>query len=288
MRKKEFGIYHFKSGQWGVSDFDLIKAYKNHGFSYVCFYANYQPVELIKKCIIFAREIGLKVNTVHGPLLNNSQIWEENYEDYLSLLKDYIKMCGELKIRYFIMHTAGKECLSFSEIGLKNFKELVILAKKYRVIILGENLRTIDHLIFLTEKIKSKYFQICLDFGHANVWCYSPADFISKYKRHIKAVHIHDNFGPNSGDLHLIPFKGNINWVKLMPCLHMYYKGPITLELDNFKTEEFKYDNLDEYLDDAYKSAELLDNYKNWKIIFNTLLKYVDFVNFQILTFRFR
>lgn len=262
MKKKEIGIYHVKAEKWEMTDFELIDKYKEHGFDNVCFYANYQPVELVSSCVKYAREIGLNVNTIHGPLKNNSLIWSEDFEEYVNFLKDYIKMCGELKIKYFVLHTAGKDCPLFTNSGLENFKELVELAKSLGVVILAENLRTVDHLIFLTEQIKSKNFQICLDFGHANVWCYDAPHFIKKFKKHIKAVHIHDNFGPNAGDQHLIPFTGTIDWKFVIPLLFKYYRGPITLELDNFKTEEFKYDNIDEYLSDAYKSAKEL-----WELV---------------------
>lgn len=258
MKNNKIGVYHFKNDKWGLSEFQLIEKYKEHGFDAVCFYANYQTVEHVSECICYARKIGLNVDTVHGPLKNNPNIWNKEDDGYVQLLKDYIQMCGNLNIKYFVMHTSGKECISFTEVGLNNFKELVSLAKKLKVTILLENLRTVDHLIFLTDNIKSKNLQVCLDFGHANVWCYLPHYFIKKYKSHIKAVHIHDNFGPEGGDKHLIPFKGNIDWAREIPYLYKYYHGPITLELDNFKTEEYKYDDLDKYLDDAYNAAEKL------------------------------
>ena len=258
MKQSKLGIYHFKPETWNLDDFTLIDKYKKHGFDTVCFYANYQPIELIESCINYARKIGLYVDTVHGPLKNNSKIWENDFQEYLLVLKNYIQMCGRLNIKYFIMHSAGKECISFSEIGLNNFKELVKLAESLNVCILIENLRTVDHLIFLTENIKSNNFQVCLDFGHANVWCYKPKFFIKKYKSHIKAVHIHDNFGETGADLHLIPFMGNIDWNSLIPYLYKYYHGPITLELDNFKTEKYKYSDIDTYLNHAYNSANTL------------------------------
>ena len=254
------GIYHFKPEAWDLDDYTLINKYKEHGFDTICFYANYQPIDTIESCVKYARNIGLTVDTIHGPLKNNAKIWEDDYHEYLHTLKQYIKLCAKLNIKYFILHTAGKECVSFCESGLNNFKELIKLARSLKVIILAENLRTVDHLIFLTEHIKSKYFQICLDVGHANVWCYKPCDFINKFKTHIKAVHLHDNLGQVGCDLHLIPFQGNIDWNKLIPHLYRYYQGPITLELDNFKTKEYQYKNIDNYLKDAYSAAKKLLN----------------------------
>ena len=129
------------------------------------------------------------------------------------------------------------------------------LCKKLNITLLLENLRMIGSMIFLLEKIKSHNLSVCLDFGHANVWCYSPMDLIKKYKNRIQGVHMHDNNGEVGNDQHLIPFQGKINWEKCVKALYKYYDGPISLEIDNFKTEEYKYDNIDKYLNDAYNSA---------------------------------
>lgn len=250
---KEIMIYHLKG--WGFDDKSLIDKYKKAGFNSVAFYCNGQSNEEIKNQVNYARKIGLGVSYFHGPLKNNSSIWDSNCEDYMKQLINYIELAGKLKIKYFIMHPSGKECIKFSNLGIKNYKLLLKLCKKYNIILLIENLRMVDSMIFLFDKIRSPYLRMCLDFGHANVWCYSPLDLIKKYKKRIEGVHIHDNDGEIGNDQHLIPFQGNIDWAKCIKTLYKYYAGPISLEIDNFKTEKFKYEDIDKYLEDAYSSA---------------------------------
>lgn len=250
---KEIMIYHLNG--WELKDNVLIDKYKSAGFDSVAFYCNGQSNDEIRCQVNYARSIGLNVSYFHGPLKNNSSIWGKECEEYMNQLINYINLAGELGIKYFVMHPSGKECIKFSKIGLKNYTKLLQLCKKLNVILLVENLRMVDSMIFLLEKIRSPYFRVCLDFGHANVWGYSPLDLIKKYKSKICGVHIHDNDGEIGNDQHLIPFQGKINWSECIKALYKYYDGAISLEIDNFKTEKYKYDNIDNYLHDAYESA---------------------------------
>ncbi len=264
--KKEVMIYHLKG--WELGDDILIEKYKIAGFDSVAFYCNGQSNDEIRHQVEYARKIGLKVSYFHGPLKNNSSIWELDCKEYMNQLINYINLAGVLGIKYFVMHPSGKECIKFSKIGLRNYKALLNLCKKLNITLLLENLRMIGSMIFLLEKIKSHNLSVCLDFGHANVWCYSPMDLIKKYKNRIQGVHMHDNNGEVGNDQHLIPFQGKINWEKCVKALYKYYDGPISLEIDNFKTEEYKYDNIDKYLNDAYNSAINLTKFiwnKNFK-----------------------
>lgn len=255
----KFLIYHLRG--WDIDEFELIKKYKEVGFDEVAFYCNNtSPIEL-KQTINFARSIGLEVNYIHGPMKNNSSIWIENQaEEYMANVISFIEMAGELKIKYFVMHPAGKEWISFSKIGIENYKKLLKVCKKNNVIMLLENLRTVDNMLYIFEHIKSKNLAFCLDTGHANVWCYKPIELVKKFKNKIMGVHIHDNDGEYCSDQHLIPFKGSIDFEQLMPELNKFYNGPISLEIDNFKTEEYRYADLDEYLKDALSAAKKLQN----------------------------
>ncbi len=257
MKNIKFVIYHLKG--WEFSDNELIDKYKSHNFDGVAFYCNGQTCEEIKAQVEYARKIGLFVDTFHGPLKNSGSIWTENCEEYMQLVFKYLNLAKDLGISYFVMHPSGKECISFSKIGLNNFREIAKFCKENEIELLLENLRMVDSLFFLLEKIR--YAKVCLDFGHANVWCYKPKDAIKKFKRRIKAVHLHDNDGTYCNDQHLIPMQGNINWQEDIKLLYKYYEGPLSLELDNFKTEEFRYDDLDKYLTDAMNSCKRLKEF---------------------------
>lgn len=218
----------------------FIKKIKNSGFDYIGLYWEDESDNQISKLVTICRDIGLKIEAMHGPM---------------------IKKSAELGIEKFILHPCGKEVTSFSKIGWKRFKELVKLCESFNIQLLLENLRTIDHLIYILEKIKSKNLNTCFDTEHANVWCYPPVDFVKKYKDKIKTVHINDNFATPLGDYHLIPGEGNIKWPQLMNILYKYYKGPVMLELNNFKLKEKSYHSLDKYLKSAFNATQKLLSY---------------------------
>lgn len=253
MKQVEKMIYHLKG--WNLEDKALFKKYKAHGFDSVAFYCNGQSMQEIQAQIDSAKEFGLSVDYFHGPLKNNCDIWFENCDDYLGYIYQCLDLARVNKIKYFIMHPSGKECVSFSKIGLKHYKELVKKCEQYGIVLLLENLRMVDSLIYLMEKIRSDNLRVCLDFGHANIWCYNPLDLIRKYKRKILGVHMHDNDGTCGSDQHLIPLQGCIDWKKAIEMLYKYYEGPISLEIDNFKTVDHRYSDIDQYLDDAYNAA---------------------------------
>lgn len=255
------GIYYLSG--WDISQEVLLKKIKNVGFDYIGLYWEDETDDQISKRVSICRDIGLRIEAMHGPLKNNMLIWDENkYEnDYFLKLKHMIKKSAEFGIGKFVLHPCGKEATSFNKTGLKRFKDLVKLCESLNIQLLLENLRTVDNLIYVLEKIKSKNLDICFDTGHANVWCYPPLEFVKKFKYRIKTVHINDNFATPLGDYHLIPGEGNIKWPQLINILYKYYKGPIMLELNNFKLKEKSYNNLDEYLENAFNSAQKLLSY---------------------------
>ncbi len=78
----------------------------------------------------------------------------------------------------------------------------------------------LQHLFFILDNIKSKNLKFCYDSGHHNLFN-SEVDLIGKYSDILHAVHLHDNYldFPQklgwSGDLHLVPFDGKIDFEKI-------------------------------------------------------------------------
>lgn len=88
---------------------------------------------------------------------------------------------------------------------------------------------------------------ICFDSGHYHVHFDDDLDF-SKFKNRIFAVHLHDN--DKSGDLHLIPFDGTLNWESVVKNLKdSNYNGPITMELC------YRYEYLEMGIENFYKKV---------------------------------
>ena len=255
---KGIGIYDLIG--WGLSETEMFKKIKANGFEYIGIYWFNQSDEEITKTIENARNCGLIIEVVHGPLQDNMLIWKEDEqgETYFEKIKNQLLRVAELGAKNYVLHPCGKDVTSFNETGLKRFKKLVKIAEKNNIILNIENLRTVDHTIFLFEKIKSDNFKFCLDTGHANVWCYKPLDAIKKFGKVLNTVHINDNDGGYCHDHHLIPYDGNIEWERVVPALNKVYDGPLMLELNNFKNLKMAYPNIDVYLKTAYDRAKKL------------------------------
>lgn len=68
----------------------------------------------------------------------------------------------------------------------------------------------------------------CFDSGHANMS--KDDDMVERYADRLIALHLHDNDG--SGDQHLVPGHGTVNWPYIVATLkHIGYNRPINLEV---------------------------------------------------------
>ena len=101
-------------------------------------------------------------------------------------------------------------------------------------------------------------FDVCWDFGHANIAGCKQSEALAYIGKRLKAVHVNDNNGAN--DDHTAPFMGNVNWVDAMHGLALSeFEGPLNYELTTsrvpaeFRKEYAKYlvaaaDQLMEYI----------------------------------------
>jgi len=67
------------------------------------------------------------------------------------------------------------------------------------------------------------------DIGHANLFGRKPEEFIVKFRKKLRHVHLHDNL--QNLDLHLPMGCGNIDWERTLKFLKKCYDGTITLEV---------------------------------------------------------
>ena len=84
--------------------------------------------------------------------------------------------------------------------------------------VVWENTYENDFKVFdmmLEENDKTLF---CLDVGHCNCFAdFTALQFIERYGKSVKHIHLHDNFGDE--DSHLVPGKGNIDFVPIMERL---------------------------------------------------------------------
>lgn len=73
-------------------------------------------------------------------------------------------------------------------------------------------------------------FDVCWDFGHANIAGCKQSEALAYIGKRLKAVHVNDNNGAN--DDHTAPFMGNVDWVDAMHGLALAeFDGPLNYEL---------------------------------------------------------
>ena len=133
-----------------------------------------------------------------------------------------IEVTAALGAKYLVVHPVWRDGsgnviktkLRFIEINRRAIEKWLPMAEEYGVTLLSENIlwgASSDPRIIadLVKKVGSDWFGWCFDVGHA--WCcgYAP-DVLKDCSVVPTSLHIQDNDG--SGDQHLIPGDGTIDW----------------------------------------------------------------------------
>ena len=230
---------------------ETIKAVKYAGFNNIFLqwydedweFSQEEQFELCKK-------LGLNIIFAHLGYRKINSIWEDTVEgeELVDKYKKNIKECKERGISTVVMHLSTKKNPPmYNEIGLNRMKKIVEYAKKLGVKIALENTRIPGYLEYILGNIKEENLGICFDIGHYHTHFNDEFDF-EFFKDRIFEVHLHDN--DKTGDLHLLPFDGTINWEDTIEKLKQSnYKGAVTLELC------YRYDYLNMSIEDFYKKG---------------------------------
>lgn len=153
-------------------------------------------------------------------------------------IKEAIKYFGvlnELGVEFITIHADWPGIIFSSaegtEFQIESLKKLLKEAKKYKLKLMYEPIDTpydnIENVSKILEKVPGLFLH--LDLGHANLFGKNPEEFIVKFQKKIKHIHLHDNFGDR--DLHLPMGCGVIDWKKILTILKKCYNGTITLEI---------------------------------------------------------
>ena len=177
-----------------------------------------------------AEEAGVTYTHSHAPGEADSE-----------LLGRSIKAAAAIGARYLVVHPVwhdqnGKTInskLRFLKINAELIKKWLPEAEKNGVVLLSENIlwgASSDPRIIaqLVEKVDSPWFGWCFDVGHA--WCCGYESSVLESCRVVPlSLHIQDNDG--SGDGHLIPGDGTIDWKVFTETLrNIGYLGDCVLE----------------------------------------------------------
>ena len=178
-----------------------------------------------------AETLGVSYTHAHAPGEADDDEW----------LRRSIEAAFALGARYLVVHPIWHESngktinskLRFLDVNAKAIKKWLPKAQELGVVLLSENIlwgasadpRVIAELV---KKVDSDWFGWTFDVGHA--WCsgYKP-DILKKCSVVPMSLHIQDNDG--SGDGHLIPGDGTIDWALFTRTLReIGYLGDCVIE----------------------------------------------------------
>lgn len=200
---------------------------------------------LIQEIVGCAQERGLSMPQAHLRLAadvahpDNAQRAE-----YMECLKRHIEIAARLGVKIAVAHPGGKNLGNYTttaqrkqlrETNVRAFRELADHAADHGLRIGLENLprRWMDtpaDLLELLQAIDHPAVGITLDTSHAQVMKLDIPAAVCEFGPHLIATHISDSDG--SGDQHLTPGGGTIDWPPVMQALRdINYDGLFNLEI---------------------------------------------------------
>jgi sugar phosphate isomerase/epimerase len=208
-------------------------------------------LELIKEL----KSRNITIDTVHAPFGEDNDLSSTDATIIKETIDRHIRSMEQMStvnIPVLTIHpgsrlTPEKE----SEIPLrekifrKSLEKLLKQAEKLKIKLAVENmlpLRTgykIDTIKSILNEFPSPFLGVCFDTGHANVG-EGVFETFNTVKEKIMDFHIHDNDG--TGDMHLQPPYGNINWTDFFTAVKkINYKRPIMIEAYPWQGRELKW-----------------------------------------------
>ena len=261
---------------------DVLRRIREIGFTHIMWghhwntdfaYGRYE-LAAIKKML---RRYGLILQDVHG-CANAEKSWfsvlEYQRKAGIELIVNRLRMMKHLDATgVLVMHQPRIKADSTpEEIAYKrrqfdslrkSMDEVAPILERYDARIALENMPgdTWEFLRYLLDNYPADRFGFCFDSGHANIALRQQFAECEEYRSRIMSVHLHDNDG--SGDQHLAPFYGTVDWEKIAAMLDSSgYRGVINFELHIGKTPFFDPDfplgaqpekNIRKYFADTYE-----------------------------------
>jgi sugar phosphate isomerase/epimerase len=186
-------------------------------------------VDIVKKSLEFAADIGATVVTVHpgnhsvGGIYYLEKVKEINFNS----IEKLVQYAKELNVK----------------IGYENLPIMPweLLDVGYQPVAIRE----------FIEKINVDNLGITWDIGHSNTTEYSLEEYFNNFKDYLIHLHLHDNNGYGSGwlDTHTTVGKGTTNWELLFKLLNQInYQNTCVLEVSNKQKIDESLDFLATYL----------------------------------------
>jgi len=172
-----------------------------------------------------ARQLGLTVQSMHGPFGSCDHLWSKDpavYEKALGFTLQALEDCIRCQIPIMVLHAWIDKDLSFdmNDLYFGNFDAIAEKAAANNVCIAFENTEGEEYLFALLDHFRDDpHVGFCWDSGHEK--CYNhDMDLLAKFGDRLLMTHLNDNLGISDpggeidwlDDLHLLPFDGVIDW----------------------------------------------------------------------------
>jgi len=202
----------------------------------------HDPESLIEKTQDCLRGLGIFAPQAHAYLQADvADPDARKREQDIERLLRHIDISARLGVRNVVVHPGGRQGDTPTEqarnlrLNVEAFRRLGDFAGERGVRICIENVScpgavTPSELLGLLEHINHSAVGVNLDTSHAHMNGVDVAEAIRELGSSLFATHISDNDG--SGDQHLTPGGGTIDWLAVMEAFHeVNYQGLFNLEI---------------------------------------------------------
>lgn len=271
MWKQKIGISVGNS--YTVPTAEVVKIVATAGFDAIS--PSWDPGIDLTDVIGTARELGLAIQSIHGPFHKAMDMWNEDPSvsaPAVAELLEALEVCRNFRVPIMVVHVW--KTFDYTQVpnetGLRNFETVVEKAKEYGIRIAMENTEGEEFLQALMAHFQGDdTVGFCWDSGHE--MCYSHSrDLLALYGDRLIMTHLNDNLGISrfdgktywTDDLHLLPYDGIADWSVLIPRLRSAPRLEyLNFEL-NIKSKPNRHENdvyaqmpLEQYFAEAYKRA---------------------------------
>jgi len=260
----EFGISLWSMGR---NPAESLKRAAEAGFRYVEVWTEpYEEFEgRVDELVRAIDKYGVKAYSLHAPFfgLDISAIDEDARRRSLEKVLRSLEIAERLGCSCFIIHPSSKSYHRKEDYEkaklmlLKSVEEIEKASSGHGVRVSLENMlapregfrvgTSVAELREIAEKVSLGEVGICLDTGHTNYNGLEVAEEVREAGDLLAALHINDNDG--SGDQHLVPGEGTIDWHSFLEALKdTGYDGLLMFEI-------YGGDHPEERLNKSYQTA---------------------------------
>ncbi len=239
-----------------MADADIIRMMAKGGFQYVDLNLDVEAApgmrlsgdrweEYVDEIGNVLAETGVEIVQAHAYFISGGKIWTPEQYDYLYRANNrLIEVCGRLNIPVIVGHPingVNSDNLSFDQVveqSVTYFRHYQDSLAKYGVRMAIENLiahytNDAETIAAVADRLPREQFGNCWDAGHAWIRGLNQRESIAYLGDRLIATHLHDNWGTEGKDWHMVPFSGTDDWENIVHTLRdIGYKGALDMELN--------------------------------------------------------